>query len=39
MHQGMTVTYGENKGDIIRAYYKDLVRADNADAWEGNDDD
>jgi|TARA_R110000803_G_scaffold106751_1_gene174851 hypothetical protein len=39
MHQGMTVEYGENKGDIIRAYYKDLVRADDADAWEGNADD
>ena len=39
MHQGMTVEYGESKGDVIRAYYKDLVRSDDPNVWEGNDND
>ena len=39
MHQSQTIEYGESKGDVIRAYYKDLVRSDDPNAWEGNDND
>ena len=39
MHQSQTIEYGESKGDVIRAYYKDLVRSDDPSAWEGNDND
>ena len=38
-HQQHKVDYGEDKGSIIKAWYKGLVRADNPNAWEGNDDD
>ena len=39
MHQSQTIEYGESKGDVMRAYYKDLVRSDDPNAWEGNDND
>jgi len=38
MHQSQTVEYGESKGDVIRAYYKDLVRPDDPNAWKEKDD-
>tara|TARA_R110002020_G_scaffold448587_1_gene661449 strand:- start:36 stop:389 length:354 start_codon:yes stop_codon:yes gene_type:complete len=38
-HQQHKVDYGEDKGSIIKAWYKELVRADNPNAWKGNDDD
>jgi len=38
-HQQHKVDYGEDKGSIIKAWYKGLVRADNPNAWKGNDDD
>ena len=38
-HQQHKVDYGEDKGSIIKAWYKGLVRADNPNVWKGNDDD
>jgi len=38
-HQQHKVDYGEDKGSIIKAWYMDLVRADNPNAWKRNDDD
>ena len=38
-HQQHKIDYGEDKGSIIKAWYKELVRADNPNVWKGNDDD
>ena len=41
-HQQHDIDYGENKGTVMKAWYKDLVRADNPNVYvetEENDDD
>jgi len=38
-HQQHKIDYGEDKGSIVKAWYKELVRADNPNVWKGNDDD
>ena len=40
-HQQHDIDYGENKGTVMKAWYKDLVRADNPNVYvetEENDD-
>tara|TARA_R110000850_G_scaffold99333_5_gene205834 strand:+ start:3515 stop:3883 length:369 start_codon:yes stop_codon:yes gene_type:complete len=39
-HQQHDIDYGENKGTVMKAWYKDLVRADNPNVYiETRDDD
>ena len=38
-HQQMTVEYGEDKGTVHRAIWKDLVRADHSNIYVEKDDD
>ena len=39
-HQQHDIDYGENKGTVVKAWYKDLVRADNPNVYvETRDDD
>tara|TARA_R110001592_G_scaffold111207_1_gene308080 strand:- start:71 stop:430 length:360 start_codon:yes stop_codon:yes gene_type:complete len=38
-HQQHEIDYGENKGTVMKAWYKDLVRADHPDVYVGKDDD
>ena len=38
-HQQHEIDYGEHKGDVVRAYHKDLVRADNPNIYVEKDDD
>ena len=38
-YQQHEIDYGEDKGTVMKAWYKDLVRADHPDRYKGNDDD
>ena len=38
-HQQHKIDHGEDKGTVMKAWYKDLVRADHPDRYKGNDDD
>ena len=38
-HQRHEIDYGENKGTVMKAWYKDLVRANHPDVYVEKDDD